>query len=118
VWLFFVAFGSLAIGDDVIESWVGNPPSPGTLFGVRLPSWLPVSNELIQVSVIIAAFGALNFAVAAVTDERYRGDFFHEVLEDLGRLLLIREVYLNVLDLDRSPPPTPHQDPTPGAMTP
>ena len=126
VWLFFVAFGSLAIGDDVIESWVGGAPTPGTLFGVRLPSWLPVSNELIQVSVIIAAFGALNFAVAAVTDERYRGDFFHEVLEDLRRLLVIREVYLNVLDLERSPHPAPHppdphepgprQDPTVGGL--
>jgi len=105
VWLFFVAFGSLAISDGVIESWVGTAPTPGTLFGVRLPSWIPVSNELIQVSVIIAAFGALNFAVAAVTDERYRGDFFHEVLTDLGRLLVVREVYLNVLDLDRGPGP-------------
>jgi len=104
VWLFFVAFVSLAIGDDVIESWVGAAPTPGTLFGVRLPSWLPVSNELIQVSVVIAAFGALNFAVAAVTDDRYRGDFFHEVLEDLRRLLVVREVYLNVLDLDQRRP--------------
>ena len=106
VWLFFVAFGSLAINDEVIEAWVGAPPTAGTLFGVRLPSWLPVSNELIQVSVVIAAFGALNFAVAAVTDERYRGDFFHEVLDDLRRLLVVREVYLNVLDLDREPPRT------------
>ena len=62
-------------------------------------------------SVIIAAFGALNFAVAAVTDERYRVDFFHEVLEDLRRLLVVREVYLNVLDLDAAPP-TAREDPT------
>lgn len=108
VWLFFIAFGSLAIDDSVIATWVGSPSTPGTLFGVRLPSWLPVSNELIQVAVVIAVFGALNFAVAAVTDDRYRVDFFHEVLEDLRRLLVVREVYLNVLDLDHRPPPDSH----------
>ena len=102
VWIFFVAFGSLAITDGVVESWVGHAPTPGTLFGARLPSWLPVSNELIQVSVVISAFAALNFAVAAVTDERYRGDFFHDVIDDLRRLLVVREVYLNVLDLDET----------------
>jgi hypothetical protein len=101
VWVFFVAFGVLAIDDGVIESWVGHPPTPGTLFGARLPSWLPVSDELIQVSVVISAFAGLNFAVAALTDERYRGDFFHDVLAGLHRLLVVREVYLNVLDLDQ-----------------
>lgn len=100
VWVFFVAFGSLAVTPEVVEQWVGHAPTDGTLFGVRLPSWLPVSNELIQVSVVIAAFAGLNFAVAAVTDERYRVDFFHDVLADLRRLLVVREVYLNVLELD------------------
>ncbi|MBA2445014.1 MAG: hypothetical protein H0V49_06750, partial [Nocardioidaceae bacterium] len=43
---FFLIFGKLAIRATVIESWVGHAPTALLRF-----DWLPVSNELFQVSV-------------------------------------------------------------------
>jgi hypothetical protein len=90
VWLFFLTFGRVAIEGGVIHSWVGGsaphdvPFLPGTGF----------SQELLQVSIFLAAFSGLYFTVYAVTDSTYRDQFFHEITDELERAVGIRTAYL------------------------
>jgi hypothetical protein len=88
VFMFFIVFGKVAISDTVIESWVGEPPE-------ALPSldWLPISNQLFQVSVFLAAFSGLYFTVYAVTDQTYRDQFFTSVSKELERAIGVQTVY-------------------------
>jgi hypothetical protein len=88
VFVFFIVFGKLAISDSVIRAWVGHDPS-------ALPSLdrVPVSNELFQVSVFLAAFSGLYFTVYAVTDQTYRDQFFTSISEELERAIGVQTVY-------------------------
>lgn len=89
VFVFFLVFGKVAISDHVINTWVGGgAPHP-------LPSlsWLPISNELFQVSVFLAAFSGLYFTVYAVTDQNYRNQFFTSVSTELERAVGVHTVY-------------------------
>ncbi len=96
VLVFFLAFGKVAISDTVIEAWVGHAPEP-------LPSlgWLPVSNELFQVSLFLAAFSGLYFTVYAVTDENYRRQFFTAISTELERAIGVQTVYRALLRSER-----------------
>lgn len=96
VLVFFLAFGKVAISDTVIDSWVGHEPTP-------LPSldWLPVSNELFQVSIFLAAFSGLYFTVYAVTDENYRRQFFSAISTELERAIGVQTVYRALLRSER-----------------
>lgn len=84
VFAFFILFGLVAMDDAVIETWVGHPPE--TFIG-------PISRELVQVSVFLAAFSGLYFAVYAVTDELYRKQFFTTITRELERAVSARVVY-------------------------
>ena len=88
VLVFFLAFGKVAITDTVIRAWVGHDPTP-------LPSmsWLPISNELFQVALFLAAFSGLYFTVYAVTDENYRRQFFTAISTELERAIGVQTVY-------------------------
>jgi hypothetical protein len=88
VFAFFIVFGKVAISDSVIQTWVGQAPEP-------LPSldWLPVSNQLFQVAVFLAAFSGLYFTVYAVTDQTYRDQFFTSVSKELERAIGVQTVY-------------------------
>ena len=89
VYAFFLLFGSVTISDDVVRSWLGHAPT-------ELPSlarYLPVSNELVQVSTFLAAFAGLYFTVYAVSDPAYREQFFTRVAEDLERAIGVHTVY-------------------------
>ncbi len=87
VFVFFIVFGAVAMDEDVLESWIGEPLTYA--WGIR-----PVSRELLQVSTFLAAFSGLYFAVYAVTDETYRREFFSEVLGELEQALRVRVRYL------------------------
>lgn len=87
---FFVVFGALAVTDVVIAEWVGHPRTDGDLFALRLP----VSNELIQVSLFLSAFSGLYFAGSAATDAHYRKSFFDPLVADVRVSLAAREAYL------------------------
>lgn len=86
VFVFFMVFGSVAIEDSVITSWLGTKPHP--LFGLDV-----VSVELLHVSVFLAGFSGLYFTVVAITDELYRKEFFGEILGELARAVGVRVVY-------------------------
>ena len=92
VLVFFLAFGKVAISDTVIDSWVGHEPTPLPTLG-----WLPVSNELFQVSLFLAAFSGLYFTVYAVTDENYRRQFFTAISTELERAVGVQTVYRALL---------------------
>ncbi len=89
VFAFFLVFGTVAISDDVVRAWVGQGPT-------NLPSlgrWVPVSNELFQVSVFLAAFAGLYFTVYAVTDANYREQFFTSISRELEEAIGVHTVY-------------------------
>lgn len=94
VFVFFLCFGKIAITSVVLQAWVGKNydghPIPSSLPSL---SWLPISNELFQVSVFLAAFSGLYFTVYAVTDETYRRQFFTSVAHDVERAVGVETVY-------------------------
>nr|PZM89742.1 MAG: hypothetical protein DIU77_18755 [Thermocrispum agreste] len=89
---FFVVFGTIAVTDPLIEAWLTHPPDPagGRLFGLSIP----VPNELIHVSIFLAAFSGLYFAGAAATDPVYRDKFFDPLVADIRVSLAARAAYL------------------------
>jgi hypothetical protein len=92
---FFLAFGLVAIGPKIVESWTGARPHSLQLFDSFVVGG-PVSNELFQVSVFLAAFSGLYFTVYAVSDATYREQFFTRVSRDLERAIGVRAVYESI----------------------
>jgi hypothetical protein len=93
VFVFFVVFGIIAVQHAVIKAWVGRDPVSGTLFGIQLP----IPQELLQVSLFIAAFSGLYFAASTVTDAKYRSAFFDPLADHLAVSLVARDLYLGRL---------------------
>jgi hypothetical protein len=91
VFSFFIVFGLVAIRKPVIRAWIGTDPH-------SLPTldWLPITNELFQVSVFLAAFSGLYFTVYAVTDETYRRQFFSDIAQELESAVGVQRVYLRL----------------------
>jgi hypothetical protein len=90
VFAFFIVFGLIAIKDSVVQAWLGDKSAPHSLPTL---DWLPISNELFQVSVFLAAFSGLYFTVYAVTDETYRRQFFSDIAEELETAVGVHRVY-------------------------
>lgn len=90
VFLFFVALGWIAIPEATETRWTLRPPDEpgGLLFG------LPVSVTLVRVSLMLAAFSALNLAAAAATDAAHKERFVRPMLDEVVRGLAAREAYL------------------------
>ena len=63
-----------------------------------------VSEQLLQVSVFLAAFSGLYFTVYAITDELYRKEFFTVIMNELRRAVGARVIYRA---LRREPQPEP-----------
>ena len=97
VFAFFIVFGAVAIDDGVIESWTGEQVTH--VFDLNL-----VSEQLLQVSVFLAAFSGLYFTVYAITDELYRKEFFTVIMNELRRAVGARVIYRA---LRREPQPEP-----------
>lgn len=89
VFVFFVVFGAVAIRPDVVEAWLGYPPTY-----VFEP--LNLSRELLRVAVFLSGFAGLYFTVQAVIDERYRREFFSQVSQGLEQAVGVRKVYVAV----------------------
>ena len=87
---FFVVFGALTIPEPTIAAWTGQA---ATELPSRLGSKLPITNELVQVSVFLASFSGLYFTVSAVTDETYRRQFFAGLSAELERAVAVHAVY-------------------------
>jgi len=97
---FFVVFGGLVMTSEVQLAWTAEERIQ------HLPYLDNLSVELVQVSTFLAAFSGLYFAVAVMTDENYREQFFSEVLNELERAVGVRAGYLALREVsDAGAPP-------------
>jgi hypothetical protein len=94
---FFVAFGALAIGQEVRESWEVND---GTTLLTLSPfgQELQVTEALLRVSGGIAAFSGVYYAIAVLTDSTYREEFLDELTRDMGATFRERAEYHRLLE--------------------
>jgi len=102
---FFLLFGGIVMTSGVQAAWTAQDHV------THLPYFANLSVELVQVSVFLAAFSGLYFAVAVMTDETYRLQFFKEVLDELERAVGVRAGYLALRDATGS---ADDGDPEPG----
>jgi hypothetical protein len=92
---FFVAFGALAIGPQVIESWIGVRGSSLLAFGLAGVD-VRITEELLRVACGIATLSGLYYSVAVLTDAVYRDEFLRELTEDLQAVFTDRARYLDL----------------------
>jgi hypothetical protein len=95
VFAFFLVFGGLVMTAETQQSWTGVAALEDLN---QLPGLPNITFELFQVSVFLAAFSGLYFAVSAVSDEAYRDQFFTTVKRELDRAVAVRTVYLGLRD--------------------
>lgn len=96
---FFLALGIVAVPDDVAVLWsseetcpVGEPPCPGTWFGVHVP----VPQTIVHVSLFVAVLSGLYFTVSTSVDPLYRKRFFDPLIADVAVSLAGRDAYLTM----------------------
>ncbi|WP_101947137.1 hypothetical protein [Mycobacterium sp. 3519A] len=96
---FFLALGIVAVPDDVAVLWsaeetcpVGEPPCPGTWFGVHVP----VPQTIVHVSLFVAVLSGLYFTVSTSVDPLYRERFFNPLIDDVAVSLAGRDAYLEM----------------------
>jgi hypothetical protein len=96
---FFLALGIVAVPDDVAVLWAseqtcpsGEPPCPGTWFGVHVP----VPQTVVHVSLFVAVLSGLYFTVSTSVDPLYRERFFEPLIADVAVSLAGRDAYLQL----------------------
>jgi hypothetical protein len=96
---FFLALGIVAVPDDVAVLWsseatcpVGEPPCPGTWFGIHVP----VPQTIVHVSLFVAVLSGLYFTVSTSVDPLYRERFFDPLISDVAVSLAGRDAYLEL----------------------
>jgi len=99
LFVFFLALGIVAIPDDVAVLWssesacqAGEPPCPGTWFGVHVP----VPQTIVHVSLFVAVLSGLYFTVSTSVDPLYRERFFDPLIADVAVSLAGRDAYLEL----------------------
>lgn len=90
VFIFLVGFGMLSIPVAIIKQWISQDPN--IVFPWLMPG-LPLTQELLKVCLVLAAFAGLNFVASMATDQRHRTLFMDGVLNDLDQGLKVREQY-------------------------
>jgi hypothetical protein len=93
---FFVIFGALAVGPEVMRSWIGSPGDALLTFDF-LGEQARVTTELLRVSGAIAAFSGLYYAIAVLTDATYREQFLTRTTDELREVFEARSAYLALL---------------------
>lgn len=92
VWLFFVAFGALAVSVEVQQAWLTGLAEVDLLW-----EWAPnygVTRELLRVSLFLGAFSAFYVTIYSGVDGNYREQFYDGIRTDLERSLSVRRAYL------------------------
>jgi hypothetical protein len=102
---FFLALGIVAVPDDVAVLWsseqtcpVGEPPCPGTWFGIHVP----VPQTIVHMSLFVAVLSGLYFTVSTSVDPLYRQRFFDPLVSDVAVSLAGRDAYLELENGDRA----------------
>jgi hypothetical protein len=96
---FFLALGIVSVPDDVAVLWsseqscaVGEPPCPGTWFGIHVP----VPQTIVHMSLFVAVLSGLYFTVSTSVDPLYRQRFFDPLIADVAVSLAGRDTYLEM----------------------
>jgi hypothetical protein len=96
VFAFFVVFGAITLTQSVQYTWVGRHVEP--LWRVKISGdTYVITEELLKVSVFLAAFAGLYFMVVMLTDAVYRREFLDEVVSDVRDAFAVRAAYLAYL---------------------
>lgn len=90
---FFVAFGLLAIGPEVRDSWIGESGNVLARFDI-LGERVELTEALLRVSGAIASFSGLYYAIAILTDATYREEFLDELTDQMRATFRARAEYL------------------------
>ena len=92
---FFVAFGALAIGPEVRDSWLGE--NGNVLVTISfLGERVQITEELLRVSAGISVISGLYYAIAVLTDATYREEFLDEITGDMRETFRARAEYLGL----------------------
>jgi hypothetical protein len=96
---FFLALGIVSVPDDVAVLWsseqscpIGEPPCPGTWFGIHVP----VPQTIVHMSLFVAVLSGLYFTVSTSVDPLYRQRFFDPLIADVAVSLAGRDAYLEM----------------------
>ena len=90
--VFYVAFGLLAVRADTILQWTTSTEiDPIATLGF-LGDDIVLTWEHLAVAGFVAAFSVLQFAVASVTDDAYRNEFYDDIAGDVREVLAVRAV--------------------------
>lgn len=90
-----VVLGSLALTDDTIVLWLGEGTAarPLALEPLVIGSVdLPISINLIKASAFLGMVSALTFVISAVSEPRYREQFFDPIMDELRRAIAVHDV--------------------------
>jgi len=90
---FFTAFGALAVGAGVRESWIGSAGDELLTLAIS-GERLTITTELLKVSAGIAAFSGLYYAIAVLTDSTYREEFLEDLTDEMRETFRQRAEYL------------------------
>lgn len=94
--LFFVALGALTVRPAVQAAWTLVPPDVLLVFKL-LRQDIVVTADLLGVAGGIAAFSALYYTIAVLTDNSYRGEFLAEITDSMRETFRRRDRYLQLL---------------------
>lgn len=93
IWMLFVVFGLIGVTEPVREIWIGK--SGDVILSLTvLGSEIELTRELLLVSLGLATFTGLYFAIAMLTDPDYREEFFSELTGELRDVFNARREYL------------------------
>ena len=92
VWLFLLVFGALTVSADVQASWLDGIVGVDTVW-----AWSPgygITQQLMRVSVFLAAFSGFYVTIYTSIDAVYREQFYDRIRADLERSLSVRRAYV------------------------
>jgi hypothetical protein len=89
---FYVLFGVLAVRSDTILQWTTAGELDPIVTVRFLGDDVVLTWEHLAVAGFVAAFSVLQFAVASVTDDAYRDEFYDDVAADVREVLAVRAI--------------------------
>jgi len=91
----FVMFGGLVIDAALATDWAGRPVSELAAFDL-LGQPVLITSELVRVSVVLASFSSLYYAIAVLSDRAYRVELIEGQTEGMRATLAERAEYLRL----------------------
>jgi hypothetical protein len=97
VFVAFMVLGTVLVDASVQATWVGHPVTPVRLGGLEFH----LTQELVRVSLGMAAISGLYYAVALVVDPAYRDELVEGLTDEMRSTFALRAEYLALRALGR-----------------